>query len=169
MTDNQMPDREPSTASRRGQRLAGAAGLLLVGGLAGGALAATNVASAAGTTTPSATAPAAGTRGPADTATSVRPGEKAQTGTNLSALTAAALKAVPGGSVYRVETDADGSVYEAHMTKADGTHVTVKFDKSLKVTAVQDGMGAGGPGGGMGPGGPGGAAGTAPTSSGAGL
>jgi len=31
------------------------------------------------------------------------------------------------------------------MTKADGTHATVKFDKNFKVTAVQDGMGAGGP------------------------
>jgi hypothetical protein len=61
-------------------------------------------------------------------------------------LKAAALKAVPGGTVYRVETDADGATYEAHMTKADGTRVTVKFDKSFKVTAVQDGMGAGGPG-----------------------
>jgi hypothetical protein len=28
------------------------------------------------------------------------------------------------------------------MTKTDGTEVTVKFDKSLAVTAVQDGMGA---------------------------
>ena len=45
------------------------------------------------------------------------------------------------------------------MTKADGTHVTVKFDKNFRVTAVQAGMGAGGPGapaGGKGPGGPGG-------------
>jgi hypothetical protein len=33
------------------------------------------------------------------------------------------------------------------MTKADGTHVTVKFDKNFRVTAVQAGMGAGGPGG----------------------
>jgi hypothetical protein len=153
--------------SRRRQRLAGAAGLLLVGGIAGGALAATNVASAAGTTTtPSATAPsAAGPKAPADTATSVRPGEKAQVNPNLATLKAAALKAVPGGTVYRVETDADGATYEAHMTKADGTHVTVKFDKSFKVTAVQDGMGAGGPGG-AGHGGPGGAAGAAPSGTG---
>jgi hypothetical protein len=46
------------------------------------------------------------------------------------------------------------------MTKADGAHVTVKFDKDLKVMAVQDGMGTGWPGGLAG--------GTAPTSSGAG-
>jgi len=46
------------------------------------------------------------------------------------------------------------------MTKADGTHVTVKFDKSFKVTGVEDGMGAGGPGGPAG----GKAGGTSPTS-----
>jgi hypothetical protein len=91
----------------------------------------------------------------------VRAGEKALPGTDLATAKAAALKAVPGGTVYRVETDADGATYEAHMTKADGTHVTVKFDKSLKVTVIQSGMGAGGPGG---PGGP--ASGTAPSSSG---
>jgi hypothetical protein len=80
-------------------------------------------------------------------------------------LKAAALKAVPGGTVYRVETDADGASYEAHMTKADGTRVTVKFDKSFKVTRVEDGMGGAGPGGPAG----GTAGGTSPTSTGAGV
>ena len=141
-----MTDNQTKAVSRRNQRLAGAVGLLLVGGIAGGALAATSSASAAGTTTsPSAVTPGPGTR--ADTATPVRPGEKAEAGTDLATLKAAALKAVPGGTVYRVETDADGAAYEAHMTKADGTRVTVKFDKNLAVTAVQAGMGAGGPGG----------------------
>ena len=60
-------------------------------------------------------------------------------------LKAAALKAVPGGTVYRVETDAGDAAYEAHMTKADGSLVTVKFDKDLKVTKVETGMGAGDP------------------------
>ena len=58
---------------------------------------------------------------------------------------AAALKAVPGGTVYRVETDAGDGVYEAHMTKADGTRVTVKLDASFVVTGVEDGMGKGDP------------------------
>lgn len=53
---------------------------------------------------------------------------------------AAALQAVPGGTVLRVETDAEGAVYEAHMTKPDGTPVTVKFDGSFKVTAVETGI-----------------------------
>jgi len=59
------------------------------------------------------------------------------------------------------------------MTKADGTHVTVKFDKNFRVTAVQAGMGAGGPGGRAGGPGLGGSGqpteGTASTSSGAGV
>jgi hypothetical protein len=182
MTDNDMTgtdtnDHDPRTQRRRKQRLAGAAALLLVGGIAGGALAATSSASAAGNSTSTTAAPFAaavpGTRGPADTATAVRAGEKAVTGTDLAILKAAALKAVPGGSVYRVETDADGATYEAHMTKADGSHVTVKFAKNLTVTAVQNGMGAGGPGGpagAMGQGGPGGPAGrTPPVSGGAGV
>jgi hypothetical protein len=168
---------QPTRASRRTKRLAGTAALLLVGGIAGGALAATGSASAAGTTSsPAATTavPVPGPQGRADTATPVRAGEKAVTGANLATLKAAALKSVPGGSVYRVETDADGASYEAHMTKADGTHVTVKFGKNLTVTAVEQGMGAGGPGGppgGAGSGGPGGGPGgqTPPASSGTGV
>jgi len=173
MLDNDMTDHEPTAPSRRRTRLAAAAALLLVGGTAGGALAATSSASAAGTATSPAASSAAAAPGPgarADTATAVRAGEKAETGTDLATLKAAALKAVPGGTVYRVETDADGATYEAHMTKADGTHVTVKFDRSFKVTVVQDGMGSGGPGGATGQGRPGGPAGATPaTSSGTGL
>jgi hypothetical protein len=43
--------------------------------------------------------------------------------------------------VLRVETDSGDAAYEAHMKKADGTLVTVKFDKSFTVTAVEPGMG----------------------------
>jgi hypothetical protein len=187
MTDNDAMNHEmngqdgnkhqPIAMSRRTKRLAGVVGLLLVGGTAGGALAATGSASAAGTSTsPVAAWSAAAAPGPgarADTATPVRAGEKAETGTDLATLKAAALKAVPGGTVYRVETDADGATYEAHMTKTDGTQVTVKFDKNFAVTAIQSGMGAGGPGGpagGTGRGGPSGSSGgTSPTSSGSGV
>lgn len=155
-----MTENEPTAAGRRRKRLAGAVGLLLVGGVSGGMLAATNAASAVtaptSSTSPLAAPEVAGPSGPADSAAPMRAGEKALTGTNLSTAKAAAVKAVPGGTVFRVETDADGAAYEAHMSKADGTRVTVKFDKNFKVTAIQDGMGAGGPGG-MGRGGPGGA------------
>jgi hypothetical protein len=48
---------------------------------------------------------------------------------------------VPGGTIVRVETDADGNAaYEAHMTKADGTPVTVYVSKSFDVVGVQSGM-----------------------------
>jgi uncharacterized membrane protein YkoI len=56
-------------------------------------------------------------------------------------LRAAALKAVPGATVDRVETDSGDATYEVHMTKSDGTRVTVKFDKSLAVAGVEAGMG----------------------------
>ena len=62
----------------------------------------------------------------------------------------AALKKVPGASVLRVETDAEGSPYEAHLRKSDGSEVTAKVNKQFEVTDVQQGFG-GGPGG---PGGP---------------
>jgi len=52
-----------------------------------------------------------------------------------------ALAQVPGGTIVRVETDADGhALYEAHMTKADGTPVTVYVDKAFKVVSVETGM-----------------------------
>ena len=54
----------------------------------------------------------------------------------------------PTATIERVETDSDG-VYEAHMVRVDGTHVTVQVDASFAVTAVQEG----GPGGSGGPGG----------------
>ena len=64
---------------------------------------------------------------------------------------AAALAAVPGATVIRVETDSQGATYEAHLTKADGTQVTLKFDANFKVTDTQDGFGGGGPHGGGAP------------------
>lgn len=65
--------------------------------------------------------------------------EELLTGDNAAKATDAALKAVPGGTVDRVETDAEGDAYEAHMTKADGSRVTVKFDSGFNVTKTEDG------------------------------
>lgn len=59
---------------------------------------------------------------------------------------------MPGGTVYRVESDAGDGTYEAHMMKADGTLVTVKFNKDGSVSKVEDGMGTGDPQLGDGPG-----------------
>jgi uncharacterized membrane protein YkoI len=74
------------------------------------------------------------------------PGETLVTGPDLAKATAAATAAVPGATIIRVESDSGGGAYEAHLTKADGTTVTVKFDASFNVTSTQDGFG-GGPGG----------------------
>jgi uncharacterized membrane protein YkoI len=64
------------------------------------------------------------------------------TGAAASKARAAALAAVPGATVIRVETDSDGAAYEAHLRKSDGTFVTVKLDKSYHVTGTQSGFGA---------------------------
>lgn len=65
--------------------------------------------------------------------------EELLTGDAADKVKAAALAAVPGGAIQRVETDAEGAVYEAHMLKADGSPVTVKFDASYNVTATETG------------------------------
>ena len=81
------------------------------------------------------------------TATAQQPwGRQRSDETLLSGDTAAkvrqlALAKVPGGTIVRVETDADGHAgYEAHMVKADGTPVTVYVSKQLEVVSVETGM-----------------------------
>jgi uncharacterized membrane protein YkoI len=71
------------------------------------------------------------------------PGETLLTGSAADKAKAAALAAVPGAKVIRVETDSGGAQYEAHLTKADGSEVTVKLDSSFKVTATESGFGSG--------------------------
>ena len=106
-----------------------AAGLVGAGLIAGGILAGTLSAGAqSGTATPSTgTQPMHGRCA----------GETALTGTTAAKVKAAALKAVPGGTVLRVETDSDGSPYEAHVMKADGTEVVVKVDRNFNVTSIE--------------------------------
>ena len=70
-----------------------------------------------------------------------RADETPLTGENAEKAKAAAVARVPGGTVLRVETDADGAAYEAHVRRPDGTQVTVKLDKQFNVTAVQEGHG----------------------------
>ena len=67
-----------------------------------------------------------------------RSDETPLTGDALAKVTAIAKEKVPGGTIVRVETDADGhAAYEAHMTKSDGTPVTVYVDKSFAVVGVE--------------------------------
>jgi uncharacterized membrane protein YkoI len=73
--------------------------------------------------------------------------ETVLTGDTATKAIAAAKAAVPGATVVRAETDAEGATYEVHMTKSDGSQVTVKLDASFNVTSTEDSMGAGSPSG----------------------
>jgi hypothetical protein len=118
------------------------AGGALVAGLAAGAFGATWLTGTAGAqTTPTAPAgqpanvdPSKGGHVGANGVT-----ETLLTGDTAAKVSAAALAAVPGGTIQRVENDAEGAVYEAHMLKPDGTPVTVKLDASFNVTGIESG------------------------------
>ena len=120
------------------------------------ALVGARVAFGAGTTS-SATTATTTTSGITAASPSTRVPESALTGDTLAKVTAAAIAKV-GGTVDSATTENDGSntaaAYEAHVTKADGTHVKVILDSSFTVLGTESG-GAGGPGGrhGHGPGG----------------
>jgi uncharacterized membrane protein YkoI len=134
-------------SGNRARRISWGVGLLAGGALVGAVITGTLTAQAeSATPTPSSTS---GTD--ADRAAGDHGGhsEVALTGTTAAKVRAAALAKVPGATVERLEKDADGAVYEAHLTKADGTHVTVKLDAGFAVTAVETG-GPGGPGRGHG-------------------
>jgi hypothetical protein len=138
-------------------RKAAVGGALVASALGGGALGAALLNGSAGaqTTTSTVSTPSSSTAG-ASAPSSAGAGaaqrdpskgghmangitETLLTGDSATKVTAAAKAAVPGATIERVETDAEGSKYEAHMVKADGTHVTVKVDASFKVTSVENG------------------------------
>jgi hypothetical protein len=67
-----------------------------------------------------------------------RSDETVLTGDALAKVKAVALDKVSGGTVVRIETDADGhATYEAHMLKADGTPVTVYVDSSFNFVSLE--------------------------------
>ena len=67
-----------------------------------------------------------------------RSDETLLSGDTAAKIEAAAKAKVPNGTIVRVETDADGNAaYEAHMTKADGTPVTVYVNKQFEVVSVE--------------------------------
>jgi hypothetical protein len=141
---------DSANAGGRRKRWPAAVGLLAAGAIGGGVLASALTASASSDTSAASAGTVSSPSGHARTpgpggAQPVRPDEKSVSSTTAATLRAAALKAVPGGTVYRIETDAGDGVYEVHMKKANGSLVTVKFDKNLTVTKVEGGMGAGDP------------------------
>jgi hypothetical protein len=113
-----------------------AVGAALIGAVAGGgaltamALPANAATTDTSTASPSAPATGGGTHGT----------ETALTGDTASKVKAAVLAANSGATVENMTTEDDGSAaYEAHITKSDGTHATVKLDASFKVTATETG------------------------------
>ncbi len=140
------------THAHSARRLAAVTGIVL--GLAAGSYGIANAASgssSAGST--AATTEASGLSssvsttqaGPAAQAPSAsnpwggqRSDETLLTGDVKAKVEAAALARITGGSIVRIETDADGhAAYEAHMTRQDGTPVTVYVDKQFDVVSVE--------------------------------
>jgi hypothetical protein len=106
----------------------------IVAGVAGGSYGIASAASGSGSDSSSPAPSAQRPWGPQ------RSDETPLTGDALAKVTALAKAKVPGGTIVRVETDADGNAaYEAHMIKADGTPVTVYVDKAFNVVSVQSG------------------------------
>jgi uncharacterized membrane protein YkoI len=69
--------------------------------------------------------------------------EQPLTGDTVTRVQEAALAGTGGGTIERVETDADGhAAYEAHIVKDDGTRVTVYVNEQFDVVGVEE-QGAG--------------------------
>jgi hypothetical protein len=65
--------------------------------------------------------------------------ESLLTGGTATKVRDAALAANPGATIQRVETDAEGAAYEAHLVKSDGTRATVHFDENFNITSTETG------------------------------
>jgi hypothetical protein len=117
----------------------GAATAAIIAGLAVGSYGIANAASGgSGSTTATTTAPAQGAPPGGTPWGGQRSDETLLTGDTAAKVREAALAEVSGGTIVRVETDADGNAkYEAHMTKADGTPVTVYVNEQFEVVSVE--------------------------------
>src|SRR3954451_13239731 len=113
----------------------------IAGGSYGIASAATGSSSSSGSGSTAAAAPSAAQAPAAPSGAPwghQRSDETLLTGDALSKVTAIAKAKVPGGTIVRVETDADGNAaYEAHMTNASGAPVPVYVDKSFNSVSVE--------------------------------
>jgi outer membrane lipoprotein SlyB len=129
----------------------GALAVAVLGGVSAGAV--LNGLGASADTTSTTTYTTSGTSVSSDTARPQTPPDPSKgghtangktetvlTGDTLTKATAAAKKAISGGTVIRAETDAEGAAYEVHMTKSDGSSVTVKLDSGFNVTSTEAGM-----------------------------
>ena len=112
----------------------------MVIGIGGGSYGLASAASGNGSTTTTSTTSSTAAAAPSAQQPwgGQRSDETPLTGDALAKVTAVAEAQVPGGTVVRVETDADGNAkYEAHMTKADGSPVTVYVDSSFQFVSVK--------------------------------
>jgi uncharacterized membrane protein YkoI len=108
-----------------------AAGATLIGALIGGGALTAMALPANAATTDTSTTSSAGSNAAKETAL---------TGDTAAKVKAAVLTANAGATVDRMETEGDGSAaYEAHITKTDGTHATVKLDANYTITATETG------------------------------
>ena len=123
------------------QRMAITAALVL--GVAAGSYGVASAASGSGGTSTATTPPTSRSAPPAAPSGQQpwgqqRSDETPLTGDALAKVTALARAKVPGGTIIRVETDADGhAAYEAHMLGSNGTPVTVYVDKDFNVVSVE--------------------------------
>lgn len=121
----------------------GALGVLVLSGAA--------FASAAGTGSASRSSSASGYGFTATRAAGPGHAASAASSADTAKVTAAIKQRFPGATVERVETNAHGAAYEAHVVKADGTAVSVLLDKSFTITKTSSRPAGGGgncPGGG---------------------
>jgi hypothetical protein len=110
--------------------------------ITGGASAATDTPSDTSTTAPSDGSAAPNDRPDFDPSKGGHVGENGVaeellTGDTADKVTAAVEAEYPDATIERVETDAEGAAYEAHIVQADGTHATVKLDESFAITATE--------------------------------
>jgi hypothetical protein len=123
-----------STAkTNRGTRIL--VGVALALGVMGGSYGLASAAGGSGNSPPAAAGAAPNAQRPWG---GQRPDETRQNGDIAARITAAAKAKVPGGTIVRVETDADGNAkYEAHMLDASGNPVTVYVNASFQAVGVE--------------------------------
>jgi hypothetical protein len=62
--------------------------------------------------------------------------EEELSGGDAASVEAAVVAAYPDATIERMETDAEGSAYEAHVTLGDGSKTTIKLDASFAITGT---------------------------------
>jgi uncharacterized membrane protein YkoI len=105
--------------------------------IAGAALAAMAVAGIAGSTIANAadSSTSSSSSASSSTAKKAHVAEEALTGATADSVKAAVLAKYPGATIDKMEKDSDGtSVYEAYITKADGTKAKVLLDSTFAIT-----------------------------------